>query len=847
MFLARWFMVALSVLCLLTLPPSAASTQTRGIGGVVRFKDGGSIKLYDDYQALVIGVGDYEHWPKLPGAVQDAKEVARVLRDLGFKVKLVLNPTSAQLIKLLDELPYDLGFKHDRGLLIYFAGHGETEDLANKKKLGYIVPTDSPLMTSDPRGFTRTAVSMSDMEDLALRIKSRHVLMAFDSCFSGSIFALGRAAPAYITRKVAQPVRQFITAGNEEETVPDRSLFKRVFVDGIQGEADHDRDGYITGSELGSYLQKHVVTYTNDAQHPQFGRIRDPDLDKGDFVFVLAGGTDTGPDLRQQRIDNLLKEADALFSRNDLTTPQGANALERYNQVLRLDPLNSRAYSGKKKIVGKYVEWARSRCEAGNYSRAERFLSSAEKVSEHDVRVWRLGEQIRKAKQKASADAERKKREELARQQAAEEATRKARLEKERQAKAEAASKEQARKEAKRKRQQATQSVERSSDGRYSKDSQGVITDSRTGLQWYVGPDRDTNWYDAKKWMEGLNVAGGGWRMPSRSELRGLYQKDKGSRNMDPIFQTSGWWVWLREANGASDAWDFHFADGGEGWGTRPSGYGLGVFAVRKDTNNTFPGTPNTTVNSPKIKWLAKRVGPLGIAIPSHWKEKVTSNRKSAFWSVGASQPPEAGVFVIMSGSEPDLIGDLVKVEKDLVSISGQLANKYSGWSPGYKARATFMVFRNRFDSLVLTIGFVSTSWEEYRGTFKAIHRSLAVNQSQATPRIAGSTSGSTKLTMLQQIYSAEVNSRIKRQWVLPNAYAKETSKLVAWVALRIKRDGHLAQISLEQSSGNSLFDHSCLRAVKKAAPFAPFPELSAEQRGKPLELTIRFNPSETW
>ena len=431
MFLARCFIVAVSALCLLVLFNSAAFAQSRGLGGVVRLNDGGTVKLYDDYQALVIGVGDYEHWPRLPGAVRDAREVSRVLRDMGFKVKLELNPSSARLKKLLDELPYKLGSKQDRGLLIYFAGHGETEVLANKKKLGYIVPTDSPLITTDPMGFARTAISMSIIEDLAFKIKSRHVLMAFDSCFSGSIFALGRAAPTYITNKVARPVRQFVTAGNENETVPDRSMFKRVFVDGIQGEADHDKDGYITGSELGMYLQKHVVTYTNNAQHPQFGRIRDPDLDKGDFVFMLAGGTDTGPDLRQQRIDKLLTEADALFQRNDLTTPQGANALERYNQVLRLDPLNSRAYSGKKKIVGKYVEWARIRYEAGNYSKAERYLASAEKVIENDQRVWKLAEKVRQAKGNA-AQKEKERLEERARQKAAFEA------EQERKAKAEA-------------------------------------------------------------------------------------------------------------------------------------------------------------------------------------------------------------------------------------------------------------------------------------------------------------------------------------------------------------------------------------------------------------------------
>ena len=256
---------------------------------------------------------------------------------------------------------------------------------------------------------------------------------------------------------------------------------------------------------------------------------------------------------------------------------QNLGPTAKYNQVLRLDPLNRRADAGLQKIVGRYVEWARSRYKAGNYSDAENYLSSAKKVSEHDERVWRLAEQIRKAKRDAAAD-ERRKREELARQKAAEEAVRRARLEKERRAKAEAARKEAA------KRQQASRAVERSSDGRYSKDRDGVITDKRTGLQWYVGPERNTDWYDAKKWVENLRVSGGGWRMPSRGELRSLSQKGARSGEpeyLPPIFKTSGWWVWSGETSGSSSAWGFSFYYGKEGRVSRSSGYNLRPFAVR--------------------------------------------------------------------------------------------------------------------------------------------------------------------------------------------------------------------------------------------------------------------------
>ena len=75
---------------------------------------------------------------------------------------------------------------------------------------------------------------------------------------------------------------------------------------------------------------------------------------------------------------------------------------------------------------------------------------------------------------------------------------------------------------------------------RFTKADNGVITDSVTGLDWYVGPNRDNNWHQAKAWTENLTVAGGGWRMPTVPELKALYQKGASRVNMDPLFQTQG-------------------------------------------------------------------------------------------------------------------------------------------------------------------------------------------------------------------------------------------------------------------------------------------------------------------
>lgn len=259
---------------------------SRGIQVVA--KGGKQLYLYKDYHALVVGVSDYDKWPDLPNAVKDAQEVSSALKRLGVKVTLVSNPTSQELKDALNDLTYKMGREKNRALIVYYAGHGETEALADGTKLGYIIPRDCPLLRDDPEGFVNRAVSMKDIESYSLRMRSKHVLMLFDSCFSGSLFSLVRALPEDICEKSARPVRQYITAGTENEAVPDKSMFKRCLLLGLEGDADLTRDGYVTGTELGMYLSDKVVQSTSRAQHPQYGKIRTPELSRGDFIFQLA-------------------------------------------------------------------------------------------------------------------------------------------------------------------------------------------------------------------------------------------------------------------------------------------------------------------------------------------------------------------------------------------------------------------------------------------------------------------------------------------------------------------------------------------------------------------------------
>ena len=87
--------------------------------------------------------------------------------------------------------------------------------------------------------------------------------------------------------------------------------------------------------------------------------------------------------------------------------------------------------------------------------------------------------------------------------------------------------------------------------------NKGIVFDSITGLEWVAGPDRDIKYEDARKWVEALKTAGGGWRMPMVKELKTLFYKGKGTRNMTPLIKTSGKWIWSGEAKNSATAGSF--------------------------------------------------------------------------------------------------------------------------------------------------------------------------------------------------------------------------------------------------------------------------------------------------
>ena len=83
---------------------------------------------------------------------------------------------------------------------------------------------------------------------------------------------------------------------------------------------------------------------------------------------------------------------------------------------------------------------------------------------------------------------------------------------------------------------------------RFSVSAEEVIADSKFRFEWFVGPMRQ-NYRGAVAWVDGLAVAGGGWRMPKRVEVAILYQKKIIDIEKDILAATAQWWF-LKESSG---------------------------------------------------------------------------------------------------------------------------------------------------------------------------------------------------------------------------------------------------------------------------------------------------------
>ena len=218
-------------------------------------------------------------------AIADARAVAEELTRKGFDVTLKTDLTSIELEQVFKAFFIDKGGDPDARLFVWFAGHGHTENGE-----GFLIPADAP-RPDVGRKFKFAALPMRRFGEYVRLAESKHAFAVFDSCFSGTVFEGARALPpAAVTRATALPVRQFLTSGDAGQTVSDDGTFRKLFLRALRGEerVDANGDGFVTASEMGLFLGDRVTNLTRSKQTPRYGKLRDADWDRGDFVFAVS-------------------------------------------------------------------------------------------------------------------------------------------------------------------------------------------------------------------------------------------------------------------------------------------------------------------------------------------------------------------------------------------------------------------------------------------------------------------------------------------------------------------------------------------------------------------------------
>ena len=430
-------------------------------------------------------------------------------------------------------------------------------------------------------------------------IEAKHAIFLFDSCFSGTVFkakALPKIPP-HISDVTSRPVRQFISAGSAGEEVPASSVFTPSFIRAVRGEGDLDRDGYLTGTELGMYLHKKVLSY-NTGQHPQYGKIRDPDLDEGDFVFALKmeppGPSPVIPDSGGIRdYDKIIQEREANRKKWNSWQKSMEAALAKVERYDKSSALNAKekaeawdgllaSYGADNPYTTKDDEFRKKASERNRYWKGYKEsgkLSVNARPSNVTIKILNIGTKFHQGMtlKPGRYHVEVSKRgyqtkKIWVRLDAGE-------------VKTVAVSLEQLQASI----QPAATPIRRPSpapnvikrDGIYVAYANGIVKDTNTGLEWKAGPNKDTDWNEARSWVQSL---GGGWRMPTMDELLGLYKKGMGSHNITPLLKATSdeyLWVWSGETKGSSAARGFYFNYGNRYWNTRDNSYNLRAFAVR--------------------------------------------------------------------------------------------------------------------------------------------------------------------------------------------------------------------------------------------------------------------------
>jgi len=243
------------------------------------------------YHALLIGNNEYAHLRDLDTAVDDATEMAEVLRTrYGFQTTVLKDASRYAILKALNDLREKLTTADN--LLIYYAGHGEL-DTVNQR--GYWLPVDAE---PDSNANWIPSVAITDMLNI---MKARQILLVVDSCYAGALTrsSVGRLTTAttpqerhhWLQTMAKKRARTVLTSGGLAPVLDTgggkHSVFARALL-----EVLNSNDGLLEGQLLHREVAARVSYAAGGVgfdQVPEYAPIRFAGHEAGEFFLLPQG------------------------------------------------------------------------------------------------------------------------------------------------------------------------------------------------------------------------------------------------------------------------------------------------------------------------------------------------------------------------------------------------------------------------------------------------------------------------------------------------------------------------------------------------------------------------------
>jgi hypothetical protein len=258
---------------------------TRGVRNVKVGMDAIGDAVMADRQdyALLFGINKYDHWSDLVNPVYDVQSIGKELEErYGFKVEIVLDAEQNEVMTKLREYA-QINYKPQDQLLIFFAGHGQYDDVFGE---GFLVAKNSLRNDVSKNSY----ISHNRIRSNINNIPCEHIFLTMDVCFGGTfdpVPASTRSAVyaetddrEYLVRKLSKKTRKYLTSGSKEYVsdgiAGDHSPFARKFIEALKSNGGEDR--ILILDEIKSYMERLKST-------PRFGEFGS-DENGSDFVFI---------------------------------------------------------------------------------------------------------------------------------------------------------------------------------------------------------------------------------------------------------------------------------------------------------------------------------------------------------------------------------------------------------------------------------------------------------------------------------------------------------------------------------------------------------------------------------